>query len=60
MFIYELLSEITPFMIFCWLLFKQVLYFTRAIKKEEGLAFIDKYGDQNGLLDENEDNSPTS
>ena len=36
MLIYELLSEINPFLIFCWVLFKQVLYYSRQIKKIQG------------------------
>ena len=38
---YELLSEITPFIIFCWVLFKQVLHFSKKIKKNNNLAIID-------------------
>ena len=39
---YEVLSEINPFLIFCWVLFKQVLYYSRQIKKNQGYEYIDK------------------
>ena len=39
---YEVLSEINPFLIFCWVLFKQVLYYTRQIKKNQGYEYIDR------------------
>lgn len=41
MLFYELLSEINPFVIFCWMLFKQVLQFNRIAKRNHGLAIID-------------------
>lgn len=44
MLIYELLSEINPFLIFCWMLFKQILYFSRVARRNANLAMIDKYG----------------
>jgi len=50
MLFYELLSEISPFIIFCWMLFKQVFQFNRIVKRNQGLAMIDKYGMQDAMI----------
>ena len=48
MFMYELLSEITPMTIFCWMLFKQILFFSKVYKINEALALIEKEKEQEG------------
>ena len=40
LFIYSLLSDIIPFLIFLWLLLKQVRYFEREYKKIQGDSLI--------------------